>query len=122
MVNRKGFTLMEVLIAMALVAIALTSAVAVIAETTRNSSYLTHKIAADIVAKNLMDELRFQYNYNPEPVTNKTGMESMGGMNFSTAQTIVNAQMDGLKRVDITISTPDGKETLRTLSMFTFAE
>ena len=71
--NLKGFTLLEVLIALALLAILMVSAIKIAADNIKNLTYLENKMLAEIVANNQIIQLRLSKE-RPE-ITN--GWDSM---------------------------------------------
>jgi general secretion pathway protein I len=115
----KGFTLLEVIIAISISAVALIGIAGMLGESHNRTGYLEKKVAADLSAQNLMD--RYRYNFKSGisyPIKNETDTVEMAGIEFPYTQTITPASLPGLKKIDITIYDTDNESVLRKLSMY----
>ena len=74
---QRGFTLLEVLIAMAVISIALTAIIKAGSDTTANTAYLKEKTYAHWVAMNRMAELQAEKDW-PSVGTDSDTVEIMG--------------------------------------------
>lgn len=117
--NKKGFTLIEVLVAMALVSVVLVGAVGLAGNFYRNTVHLEKKMAADIAARNLLDRYRLALplGQRPIPVVENSTVD-MGGFTFPYRQKLTPAAQPELQRVDIKIYDTDDKTLLRELRMY----
>ena len=113
----RGFTLMEVMIAMAIVAISLVTATATFTQSTKNSTRLIKMMAADLAARNLMDRYRIPYRQPNKPELEQSTV-TQAGFEFPYTQTMTPAALEGLKRLDITVYDSDNETALRKLSMY----
>lgn len=118
--TNKGFTLIEVMVAMAIAGITLVTAGAIATGFIKNVAHLEEKTAADIAAKNLMDRFLMPWDIKKKyrPNTLESGEVSQGGYHFSYTQTLQKTPTKGLREVTLSLYSK-GKETpLRTLKMF----
>lgn len=117
--NNKGFTLLEVIIAISISAVALIGIAGIIGESHNKTGYLEKKVAADLSAQNLMDRHRYTFQSGRKyPIKNESSTIEMGGIEFTYTQKVTEATLPGLKKVDITIYDTDNEHVLRKLSMF----
>jgi general secretion pathway protein I len=97
----KGFTLLEILIALAILAIALSSIIAVASNQSVNVAYLRDKTLAHWVAMNQMTELQIT---NQWPATGKKrGDEEMGLQKWYWKREISKTPDDRVRQVEIRI-------------------
>ncbi len=117
----KGFTLIEVVIALSVVSILLVSLVAQQSKAVNSTAYLTEKMVADIVAKNVLDEHRLRLDkLLKAPVSNKTENIEMAGYVFRVEKKVLPAALPGLKKivVDVYAADENRKASLRTLDLY----
>jgi general secretion pathway protein I len=97
----KGFTLLEILIALAILAIALSSIISVASNQTVNVTYLRDKTLAHWVAMNQMTELQIA---NKWPATGKKkGKVKMGGHEWHWQRVITKTPDDRVRQVEIRV-------------------
>ncbi len=95
----RGFTLLEVLIALAIVAMSAGALLGTVTSSASNISYLKDKTQAEWVALNRLTEVRIAQQF---PVTGKrTGFSSMGGMKWQWEQEVTELPVKGLFQVDV---------------------
>jgi general secretion pathway protein I len=97
----KGFTLLEILIALAILAIALSSIIAVASNQSMNVSYLRDKTLAHWVAMNKITELRVTNEW-PKTGTKK-GDEEMGLRKWYWEREISKTPDDRVRQVEIRV-------------------
>jgi len=108
--NKNGFTLFEVLIALAILAISLTAMIKASSENTVNTAYLRNKYLASLVAANKMNELQLLQNW---PVTgNSNGKTELGKYTWKWNIKIETTPDSRLRRVIIDISLDKKEHTL----------
>ena len=96
----RGFTLLEVLIALAIVALSAGALLGTITSSASNVSYLHDKTLAEWVALNQLTEIRIA-RQAPSP-GKRTGYSEMGGMRWQWEQEITEMPLvKGLFRVDV---------------------
>ncbi|NKF23139.1 type II secretion system minor pseudopilin GspI [Solimonas marina] len=105
----RGFTLIEMLVAVAVVAIAMGAIIAGMGRYAANAAYLREKTVALWVAHNQLTELEMQKAWPDVGTTN--GENDMAGVTWKWRVTIQKTQDEHLRRVDIVVAQParDGK-------------
>lgn len=99
--NQTGLTLIEVMVAVAILAFALTALVKMTGESANTLSYLEKKTLAQWVASNQVNELETTDSW-PE-VGNNQGQENMGGVPWYWQVTTSNTDSADLRRIDVTV-------------------
>jgi len=96
-----GFTLLEVMVAVAILALALTSLVRIVGQSTNTLSYLEKKTYAQWVAVNQVNELEITSAW---PAVGQTqGQEDMGGLPWHWQVTASDTGSTGLRRLDVSV-------------------
>ncbi len=103
--TRRGFTLIEVLVALAISAIGLGAALSVVTNATSNTVYLRDRVLASWVAENLIAEMRLAPNL-PD-VTRRDGVVEFAGRKWKWETTVTQTQVEGLRRIDVEIRDGD---------------
>lgn len=115
--SERGFTLVEVMVAVVIVAVGMGAAILSVNQNVYNASYLRDKIIASWVAENRLTELRLS-GTTPK-VEETTGDAEMGDVRWLWRQKVSETGVANLLRVDIQVSSelePQG--TLVSLSGF----
>ncbi len=102
MKNYNGFTLLEVLVALAILAIAMFAIIKVTAENIENASYLRNKTLAHWVAMNVLVEIQIQEKW-PD-IGTKKGVYKMATHDWHWLLKISKTFDHELRRLEITIS------------------
>ena len=111
---QKGFSLIEVLIALAVLAFALTALMNTAGSAARNTAHLQEKTFAHWVAMNKMAELRLSGTFPKIGV--KEGKSEMVGREWRWEVKTLATPEKNMRRVDVRIRRPeDPKETSLTL-------
>lgn len=112
--NSKGFTLLEVLIALAVLAIALAAIIKSIGSHVSNLVYLKERTLAQWVASNALTELRVSGKW---PSSGElTGDEEMVGYAFNWTITVTEVENSDVRRLDLRVSrAEDSDRPLTTL-------
>lgn len=114
--NTSGFTLIEMIAAIAVVAIALGAIIAGMARYANNAAHLRERTLALWVAHNALTELDMQRVW-PD-VGDRSGDAVMGGVSWKWKIRVQNTEDPHLRRADVEVSTPDGKNTAARLAAF----
>jgi len=99
--RRKGFTLVEVLVALAIVAIALMSALRAAGQGTNNVGELRSRLLAGWVAENLLAEHRARADWLPLGIQRGSARE--GGLDFAWREEVIATPNASFRRVDVRV-------------------
>lgn len=113
--RQQGFTLVEILVAMTVIAFALAALITSSGQSTNNASALRDRTYAHWVATNAMTELRLDPEVN-EPERH-TGDEQLATQRWSWEAEIVTTPDPNLLRIDVRVSRA-GEGTIVTLTGF----
>lgn len=118
MASRKsGFTLIEVLVALAIIAIALLAALRSAGQTTRNMEALRARLLAGWVAENLLAEQRARADWPLPGIQQGTQYEAR--IEFIWRKEIIATPNRAFRRVDVFVfQAPDKTHTLAHLTGF----
>ena len=112
-----GFTLIEVLVALAIVAIALLSALRAAGQGTNNVNELRSRLLAGWVAENLLAEHRARADWLPLGVQRGTSREA--GLDFAWREEIIATPNAAFRRVDVRVfATAEESHSLAHLAGF----
>ncbi len=99
--QNRGFTLLEVLVALAVLAIAMGAIIKAAAESADNLAYLRDKTVASWVALNKINEIRLQKNWSGSG--NSQGSTEMANREWHWELRISKTADQDLRRLDITV-------------------
>jgi len=99
--KQKGFTLLEVMIALFIVAVALGGVIKVMGNAAANSSRLTSRTFAQWVALNQIAKL--QINKEWPSLGEKKGDDEMAGQKWKWVQKAVKTEDENIKRIEISV-------------------
>jgi general secretion pathway protein I len=112
-----GFTLIEVLVALAIVAIALLAALRVAGQGANNAVDLRARLCAGWVAENLLAEHRARGDWLPLGV--QGGSQRQGGIEFTWRQEVIATPNAAFRRVDVFVfATPEQSHAAAHLTGF----
>ena len=113
--RRAGFTLIEVLVALAIVSIALLAALRAAGQGTSDVGELRARLLAGWVAENLLAEHRARSDWLPLGI--QRGRVREGGMEFDWHEEVVGTQNAAFRRVDILVYS--ARDESRALARYT---
>lgn len=99
MIDRRGFTLMEVLIALVIVTLAVSALLGTVTSSGSNVSYLKDKTIAEWVALNRLTEIRIAQQMPDKG--RRTGNTDMAGMHWQWEEEVIELPVKGMFRVEI---------------------
>jgi len=114
----RGFTLIEVLAALVIVALGMLGVIEAVTQTARNGTYLRDKTLAHWIAMNLVTEQRLRPN--PPDVTKSSDELEFAGQRWRWTMVVTQTQVDSLRRMDISVRRAEAPEdsSLTTLTGF----
>lgn len=104
-----GFTLIEVLVAVAIVALGLSGILATINGMVGSSAYLRDKTLANWVAQNHITELRLQPEW-PD-LGKSTDEAEMAGQAWHIETEVIETPVEKLRRINVSVSFEDSKDS-----------
>ena len=96
-----GFTLLEVLIALAVLALAMGAAIKAVSDYTNNQAYLRDRTMAMWVARNVL--VRFRVENEWPDVGERKGTEDMGGREWRWLAVTSQTEEVELRRLDVKV-------------------
>lgn len=114
-----GFTLLEVLIALAVLALSMGAAIKAVSDYTSNQAYLRDRTMAMWVARNVL--VRFQVDNEWPDVGERKGTEDMGKREWRWLAVISQTEEAELRRLDVkvfSLESEDDDSPLSVLSGF----
>ncbi len=107
---QRGFTLLEVLIALAIIAIAMAAVMRASAQSATNAAYLGERTLAHWVAMNKLMEFQLQ---NTWPSVGETkGTYDMANAEWRWIGAVAATEDEAVRRMDVKVYARDGKEPL----------
>lgn len=104
--KQTGFTLVEVLVALAVISIALLAALRAAGQATATAGDLREHLLAGWVAQNRLAEHRARGDWLPLGIQN--GAATEGGAAFAWREEVISTPNPSFRRLDIFVSTPGG--------------
>jgi general secretion pathway protein I len=116
--HRGGFTLIEVLAALVIVALGMMGVIQAVTQTVGNSAYLRDKTLAHWVAMNRLTELRLEASVPDLDET--SGEVDYAGQRWRWQVEVTQTQVESMRRIDVGVGFADAGEdsTLATVTGF----
>ncbi|HWJ06820.1 MAG TPA: type II secretion system minor pseudopilin GspI [Steroidobacteraceae bacterium] len=118
MSTQRGFTLIEVLAALVIVALGMLAAIQAVNQTARNGTYLREKTLAHWIGMNVVTERRLQAS--PPDVAESTGQVDFAGAKWQWTMKVTQTEVESMRRMDVSVrlASADEKSSLATVSGF----
>jgi len=113
--RRAGFTLIETLVALAIISIALLAALRAAGQGTANLGELRGRMLAGWVAENMLAEHRARGDWLPPGI--QKGKEREGGLDFTWRKEVIETPHPAFRRIDVFVYAAPGES--RALAHFT---
>ena len=107
--NQTGFTLLEVMVALLIVAISLGGAVKVIGNAAANSTRMSNKTFANWVALNQIAELRISKSW--PKLGEVKGDAEMSGRKWAWSQQAIKTDDDNIRRIELSVWSEKDKKS-----------
>ena len=115
--RRKGFTLVEVLVALAIISIALMAALRVAGAGANSVGELRSRLLAGWVAENLLAESRARGDWPAPGITR--GTQRQGGIEFAWSEEVMTTPNVAFRRIDVRVfAAPEERRALAHLVGF----
>ena len=102
--RRTGFTLVEVLVALAIISIALLAALRAAGQGTNNLEDLRARLLAGWVAQNLLAEHRARVDWLPLGI--QRGVQGQAGIEFTWREEVISTPNPAFRRIDVFVYLP----------------
>jgi general secretion pathway protein I len=104
-----GFTLIEVLAALVIVALGMLGVIEAVTASARNGTYLRERTLAHWIAMNVITEQRLKQA--PPPVAESSDVVDFAGQRWHWTLKVSETQVQSLRRLDVTVRPDDAPET-----------
>ena len=107
--SARGFTLIEVLAALVIVALGMLGVIEAVTQSARNGAYLREKTLAHWIALNVITEKRLQPE--PPPVAESSGDVEFAGQRWRWSMQVTQTQVASLRRMDVSVRPADAPDS-----------
>ena len=107
--NIYGFSLIEVVVAVAVIAIGLAATIKTVSSVGRNTALLNERIIATWVAQNAMAKFELGYEENPEE--DNSGSEEMAGIEWFWDKEVNKTEDPDILRIQINVRKEDNESS-----------
>ncbi len=114
----RGFTLIEVLAALVIVALGMLGVIEAVTQTARNGTYLRERTLAHWIAMNVLTERRLLPN--PPDVAESSDEVEFAGERWRWSLTVTQTAVESMRRLDIRVRRADAPETSSLASLTGF--
>ncbi|HEV8330085.1 MAG TPA: type II secretion system minor pseudopilin GspI [Steroidobacteraceae bacterium] len=108
-VGKGGFTLIEVMVALIVVALGMLGAITAVSQAASNGGYLRERSMAHWVAMNRLTEARLQKN--APPISKTSDEVEMGGRKWKWTMNVTQTQVETMRRIDVSVRPVEAPET-----------
>lgn len=116
--SKGGFTLIEVMVALLVVALGMLGAITAVSQAAGNGGYLRDRSVAHWIAMNRLTEVRLQKN--APPVAKTSDEVEMGGRKWKWTMNVTQTQVETMRRIDVEVRPVEAPENTRLASITGF--
>jgi len=106
--SASGFTLIEVLAALVIVALGMLGVIEAVSQQARNGAYLREKTIAHWIAMNVVTEQRLQPA--PPPVADSSDEVEFAGQRWRWSMRVTQTEVQSLRRMDVSVRPADARD------------
>jgi general secretion pathway protein I len=106
--RHRGFTLIEVLAALVIVALGMLGVIQAVTQTARNGTYLRDKTLAHWIGLNLITERRLESS--PPEVSESSDEVEFAGRRWRWTLRVTQTEVESLRRMDVSVRADDAPE------------
>ena len=107
-VEPRGFTLIEVLVALIVVSLGMLAVIQTVGQTANNSTYMRDKTVAHWIAMNQLTEVRLQPN--APPIDKSSDEVEMAGRDWRWTMEVKQTPVETIRRIDIRVRLAEAPE------------
>ena len=105
----RGFTLIEVIVAVAVIAFGLAATIKTVSTVTRNTAHLNERIIATWVAQNAM--ALYELDIEKDAAKETSGTEELAGVEWYWSKSLINTEDPDIQRVEIEVRRDEDKDS-----------
>jgi general secretion pathway protein I len=114
--KQRGFTLIEVMVALAIVGLALPALIFQVMSNVDHQAYLRDRAFAQWVAQNRLAEVQLQRRVGQRVLAGSaSGFEDMAGVRWAWRINAVASGVDGLRRLEVEVGPADAEPIYRSV-------
>ena len=117
-VGKGGFTLIEVMVALLILASGMLAAILSVSQAASNGGYLRERTMAHWIAMNRLTEARLQKN--APPISKTSDEVEMGGRKWKWTMNVTQTQVETMRRIDVEVRPVEAPENSRLASITGF--
>lgn len=117
-VGKGGFTLIEVMVALLVLALGMLAAILTVSQAASNGGYLRERTMAHWIAMNRLTETRLQKN--APPIAKTSDEIEMGGRKWKWTMNVTQTQVETMRRIDVEVRPVEAPENSRLASITGF--